>query len=372
MPVRVTVDKELALGGWALAAVVEPPLPNTEVNILTTSPKFHGLVPMTYRKADPYRCEHCGKHRDRKRTYVCFNEGTGEYRQVGQQCLRDFLGHDPSFIVMAAQFIRSLDELMQGEDEDGEWFGGAYRMRELHSVESVIGRAARVVVRDGYRPRSMESEGNPATATTVSNWTFASKRRERGRPSAFEEYEDRYPVTEKAEAYKARVLSRVSEIAAHNFESLTSDYDRNLWAVCKSGLCEPKHFGLVVSLISWAERAEQREAKAKAEREKWDASKSQHVGKIGERLRDVPAVVTFTKVFEGHYGAKTLVKFLTTDGNLFQWWATGVPDLKAGTVGKVTGTVKAHEADRYSGNVPVTILSRVAFAANNAEELPAG
>jgi hypothetical protein len=52
-----------------------------------------------YRTVDP-TCDHCGLIRSRKDTYLVYNDATGEIKQVGRTCLRDYTGADnPEAIV---------------------------------------------------------------------------------------------------------------------------------------------------------------------------------------------------------------------------------------------------------------------------------
>ena len=51
-------------------------------------------------------CEHCGLRRRRTRTYVVVHTDSGEVRQVGSGCLRDFLGGpDPERACRRAELL---------------------------------------------------------------------------------------------------------------------------------------------------------------------------------------------------------------------------------------------------------------------------
>ena len=79
------------LAGWALAAIVEHR--NGAANVRAVSELGARLDPETFGTA---WCEHCGLRRRRNATFVVVHVDSGELRQVGSGCLRDFLGgQDP-------------------------------------------------------------------------------------------------------------------------------------------------------------------------------------------------------------------------------------------------------------------------------------
>ena len=63
-------------------------------------------------------CEHCGLRRRRKATFVVVHVDSGELRQVGSGCLRDFLGgHDPDRACRQAEYLAlARGELKAAED----------------------------------------------------------------------------------------------------------------------------------------------------------------------------------------------------------------------------------------------------------------
>jgi hypothetical protein len=72
------------LAGWSLAAIVDHrdghPTVDEQGDRLAAGAFAHPI------------CEHCGLRRRRTRTYVVVDTVSGEVRQVGSGCLRDFLG----------------------------------------------------------------------------------------------------------------------------------------------------------------------------------------------------------------------------------------------------------------------------------------
>lgn len=101
--------------------------------------------------------------------------------------------------------------------------------------------------------------------------------------------------------------------------------------------------------LKWEERRREQEERAR---------NSFHVGEEGERIRDLPVEVVFTKEIEGYYGITRLVVMRTEDGACVKTFGSGSTlwDVDRGDWVLVTGTVKEHS--EYRGEAQ-TMLSRV-------------
>lgn len=82
---------------------------------------------------------------------------------------------------------------------------------------------------------------------------------------------------------------------------------------------------------------------------------SKHIGKEGDRLRDIKATVSFVSVRETDYGLSTIIKFLDEKGNILVWFASKRIDLMMNQTVFLTGTVKKH--DEFKGKKQ-TLLAR--------------
>lgn len=87
--VEVEIDGKYIINGWRFAGTIE----HSEVgNILRIiDSELEPVIPSKYRKISP-ECEHCHQIRDRKDTYLVYNEETKEFKQVGKTCLRNYTG----------------------------------------------------------------------------------------------------------------------------------------------------------------------------------------------------------------------------------------------------------------------------------------
>ena len=83
-------------------------------------------------------------------------------------------------------------------------------------------------------------------------------------------------------------------------------------------------------------------------------SKSEYVGTVGERLRNITAVLKSSHGFMGAYGWTYIYTFYSGDSCLV-WFSQKELNIANGTVVDLTGTVKKHEEYR---EVKTTNLSR--------------
>lgn len=99
-----------------------------------------------------------------------------------------------------------------------------------------------------------------------------------------------------------------------------------------------------------------RSALAQEQERKAIAARSEHLGEVGDRLRDLEVRVLMVRDLEGHYGPSRLVK-MAHEGNTLVTFSTSawVWDVDQGDTLVIDGTVKEHDA--YEGEAQ-TVLTR--------------
>jgi hypothetical protein len=144
------------LAGWTLAAIVDHRDGHTTVR--PVGGQGDRLAPGAFAAAV---CAHCELRRRRTRTYVVLHTVSGEVRQVGSGCLRDFLGGaDPERACRRAELLAAARaELDRAVRADRERAGAGA------SIEEFAAHAARVVRIHGFTSRERaRRESRPATA----------------------------------------------------------------------------------------------------------------------------------------------------------------------------------------------------------------
>lgn len=319
------------LNSWTLAASIEHVGEDNIGNIIRAVPGF--TVPESFRSANG-NCEHCNKIRARKDTFIVVNTD-GVLRQVGRQCIADFLGHaNPHDVAGLAEIWYSIDEVCGAEENEGRGERARYQI-ELHSFLAATSCAMREY---GWvsKAEAAKDENKLATASRALNILF---------PEPQVAYKTPKPTAEdSAEADKA--LEYVNTVIAAKDNK--TEYEHNLSVLGKLGAIDFRATGLAASIVLVYRRAEGKRIET-AKR----ASVSNYVGEVGKR--DVYELTcTFVKEFETQYGVSKLHVFLDGNGNELTWWSTG-KRLEVGKSYKLKATVKKHDT---RNGVKQTVLTR--------------
>ncbi len=298
------------------------------------------------RRPEARKCDVCNSVRDRKDTYVIREDATGVEHQVGSNCLRQFMGIRPAGLWLLTFDADDFDDLKEGDDEDSG--GGDERERDaVYGTDTVL-RVAIAVARDrGWVSRERASiAGGLSTSDQVREVLGGKSKDEEGR-----RWKQRMLVEAQAleeEAREVRDLARTLEG--------DSEYVLNLRALASADRVTSRNLALLVSAVSAKMRRDEQRAEAEA------MGNSQHIGKEKDKIKDVKARVTGVRHVESDYGTKTLLTFVTADGNVVKWWASKViNEHRIGDNVTIAGTIKGH--GEFRGVKETTILrAKIAVA----------
>lgn len=347
--VEVTADGKAQLNGWEYLASID----HTEKgNIITSATDLE--IPNKYYTSDCY-CEHCNKNVWRKYLYLVRNVESGEIKQIGRSCLKDYThGMSADYVAWYQSLFNGLEEM---EEQTPSLGGFGYSDYDYYEVKEVIQYMSETIKHFGYVPNGQE--GKQSTSSRAGDYyDVAHDRKHKFRlvPDRFYKIKDEMesigfnPNSEHAVKEAEDALAWLEEQ-----DESKSTYIHNLKVVVSMGKVQGKHYGILASLITTWNKNLIREAERKAKEMK--ESKSQHIGEIGQRITiDVESTKIVTS-WETDWGYVYLVKFVSTDGNVFMWKASSLnnfpDDLEL--VKKITGTVKNH--DEFRG-VKQTFINR--------------
>jgi len=330
---QVALEGEIPrINGWAFIARLDHNTdPSGESNLIYVMPSAD--LPEHFRTAAA-NCEHCGWDRRRRDTYILQNEDSGEYKQVGRTCIRDFIGVDPARIAEQAERYTKAFRFIEEARESG--WGGMNDHRDIYlpSYLSWVSQSIReygwISGREAY-----EDFDKVSTASQAVGDMFAT-------------YKPQLPTDEDKELAVA-AIAHVLTLEPKN------DFLFNINAIAKQNYLDWKATGLAAAIMFVYNRHLEEEAKRKAAA---DLSKSEHVGALKERL-EFDVRVIGKRWVEGYYGSSALIRMLDANDNLFVTFASGNFGDDVNIEDKVTirGTVKKH--DEFKG-VKQTILNRVA------------
>lgn len=329
------------LAGYTFVAVIEQ---LGEENLVKCVPGQE--CPVEFRKTT-YHCDHCGTDRRRKEVFVLRHDD-GTHKQVGRNCLSDFLGgKSPEGVLAWAEIIFSLDTAMRGSESEG-WCGGG---RWSPSIDEYLGVVAICIRRIGWISKKAAQAMFPEPMTTsYLAWRVCC---EGNKPAMVELIREKELYVEDRDLELAKAaLNWAGSLPTDGKD----DYLYNLGVACRAGIVNLSTCGIIASLISAYQRHLDRieELNIKAREPFLDA----HVGVVGERTGFAGLTVKSMKYFEGNYGVKTLVRFKDQEGRTLIWWTGEVEWLKEGETFDITGTVKEHGS--HNG-YKQTVLQRVAL-----------
>jgi hypothetical protein len=339
--VDVTVTGFAAhIGDWTFVATIDHTL--GAENLIAAAPDTGLDVPVEYRTATPV-CDHCGTNRRRNSTVLLHHPEQG-WRQVGRNCLVDYIDLDPATVVWLAE----PREFCDYDDE-------AVRESVYVPVDIFVAVAEAATQAFGFVSRRQADEDyrRVATADVVTTALF-----DRGRPGS---------ETRKALAEYAGALTPVSTIVEWlAAQDRSSDYIFNLGVAVNAGVAVRRTYGLLASLPAAYHRA----TAEKIEREQRPTG--EYVGKVGDRVTVTGTVAQVISV-ETQFGTSRRVTVIDSDGNTWTTFGSGASlfdrTVAEGRTLTWTGTIKDHTEYR---SIHQNVLARVKVAwqdDNNEKEI---
>lgn len=319
--VIVEVEGTAIINDWMFIASLE----HTENgNIIKCAVKTE--VPERYYYAEP-TCEHCTTKRARTHSYIIQNTVTGEFKQVGKSCLKDFTNGMSAEQV--AQIISWYDSVMKFEAIEA-----GYHVEHYLKSELALRIVTETIRRFGY-VKKYDEDGTPNGRSTVS------------RASDYYYYFQGYLFPE-----HRKVVRQEIEQSGFNHESdetiqdvknalewlKTKDdannYFHNLKVACLGEYISQRNFALVASMIPTYYREFKRLQEMTVEKKV-----SAHVGEVGQRIEVEIKDFRCLTSWESQFGVTYLWKITDTNGNVFTWKSGNIIEDDAK---RIKGTVKEH------------------------------
>lgn len=304
-------------------------------------------------------CDHCQTRRFRRDTFLVRHDD-GTWKQVGRQCIRDFLGHQsPEQIARMAEFWLAAREL----GEEGSFGGRGGRVVERWRLETFLGYVAAVMEKWGWLSKSKAKELAVSKEPTA---YIALRHMNPSKEDLRDQRQGKWERLTPTDAHKARAAEAIEWMRnLPEAEWASSDYFYNLHVIVELGVVEPRTLGYGASLIIACDKALERV------RERQARPESNHIGEVGKRARFTLTLVKQMTIDKGHdgYGATSYMHiFADAAGNDVKWFGskqlanhdplTGryLGDVQVGETVEVVATVKKH--DLYKERKQ-TILTRV-------------
>lgn len=333
--ILVEAEGVAKVNGWKFVASIE----HTEKgNILNKACEME--LPDRFYTTDPV-CEHCNSSRSRKDTFIVWNEETGEFKQVGKSCLKDFTGGMSAEGV--AQYTSLFEELIKGETPS-VGYGEIY-----YPVKEYLMYVAETVKYFGYVPTTSYEESTRRRALHYYDMEHGGKFSEADEKRIKEEMQR---VSFNAQSNADVVENMLGWLDEQNTEN---NYFHNLKTACSLEYTAFRNLGILASLFPTYNRNLIREAEAKKKAE--EDILSDYVGTIGDRVEVEVKSFQCVTSWETDYGITRIYTFTDDAGNIYTWKTSNFVDEESAN--KIKGTIKAHK--EYRG-VKQTELTRCRVA----------
>jgi hypothetical protein len=302
------------LAGWRLVAIVDHH--NGAATLRPAGEVAERLEPGAFTAAI---CEYCGLRRRRAKTYVVVHAESGEVRQVGSGCLRDFLG---------------------GPDPER----ACRRVEHLAAARAELDRAGTLVIRpDGAGMSVEEFAAHAARVVRIHGFTSRERARRESRPAtadlALQSLRDTPTAPDRADRTLADgALGWARGLLAARRD--LSPFERDAVAAVGGGSIQTRRDrGLVCALI-----AVFRQRRAR----------SRHLAQPGACIEVTVLVERVLTQRSQRHGIVRRCELIDADANRLVWWQTSGAPLHRGEVVTLTGRVQRHT---HFAATAITVLS---------------
>ncbi len=346
----VFAENDWAFGGTVESSGVEG---KNFVNTNLSGKDLGYIVPSKYFSSNPCYCDYCKTNRKRTKTYLVFNQGTGEWKQLGRECLKLFVtGIDVDAIATFESFIKEAENFANPSDE-------FFRNRGFRFVKVADALALACAL---YRDM-----GYVATRDCVGDANdFCNKNIVQRKLSRLYGYDsDFLNITNSArkeiDGINLKTDSAIAredvEVAIEMVNRFPDDtYYNNLKVIIANEYVPLNKLGLLVSIPKAIDRYE--EEKKKQEEKEELAKLSNYLGEVGEKIEVDFVSGKQVACCETQFGLLHIYEFKDANGNVIVWKSSSGKEIPES--GKISGTVKAH--DEYNG-IKQTVILRAKITA---------
>lgn len=328
--VDIEIEGSYKINDWEFIASCEY---DTSVgkNIIKAIPGCTS-IPQTYYTST--KCDHCGTERFRKYTVILQNNKTGEYRQVGKSCLKDYIGVD---ITGYAAYLSSFDSIEEYANIINR--EGLARDRQYFEVRDILCQTIARAEDRGYISKKTAENSTEFITTTASDVYHIMN-------ESHNEYGDllipRYNINENH-------IEKANEVIEFilNKDSANDYYIHNLQTLTESKIVGNDNLGLTVSMFGYYLREK---AKMEAENRERATCKSEYVGTVGEKFTFTGTPICVSSI-DTAYGVMRIYKFIV--GNDILIWKTG-KYLDGEVEITLKGTIKNHSEFRGQRQTELT------------------
>lgn len=331
--IEIETEGIAKVNDWVFVATIDF---HENGNIVRKCGNIEVEVPERYYTSEPV-CEHCNTKRRRKDAYIVMNTVTGEFKQVGRSCLKDFTCGLSAELV--AQYIAAFDTMIEGEVVAAGWHAVEYldTKEYLQYVVECINHFGFYGTQSERPTKSRAYEYLMANAGKI----YLAKHLQQ-LLREMEEANFKYDTVEVKEVVE-KALAWITE------QSEDNNYIHNVKVLASQQYIIYKDMGFIASLISTYNKAMQIETK-KREQEKAN-SDSTFIGNVGDRITVEVKSIECVASWDTQFGITFVYKMVDENGNVYTWKTGKSIANKKSTI---IGTVKEHKEFRGTKQTELT------------------
>lgn len=346
---KIPEEAVFAEDNWAFGGSVEPSGVDGKnfVDVNLSGKDLGFVVPSKYFTVNPCTCDYCKTNRKRNKTYLVVNRETGEWKQLGKECLKLFVtGIDVDAIATFESFIKEAECAANPVDE---FF---YNRRfKFVKVADALALACEVYRERGYLA-TRDSVGNP---NDFSNKNIVQRKlaHKYGFDNDFLNITNsvRSEIDEIDLKIDSAIAKEDVEVAVEMVSRFPDDtYYNNLKVIVSNEYIPLNKLGLLVSIPKAIDRYEE-EKKRQEEKERL-ATESNYIGGVGDKIEVDFVYGREAACCETQFGLLHIYEFKDASGNVIVWKSSSGKEIPES--GKISGTVKAHE--EYNGVKQTVVL----------------
>ena len=352
---KIPDEVVFAENNWAFGGSVEPSGVDGKnfVNVNLSGKDLGFIVPSKYFTVNPCTCDYCKTNRKRNKTYLVVNRETGEWKQLGKECLKLFVaGIDVDAIATFESFIKEAECAANPADE---FF---YNRRfKFVKVADALALACAVYRERGYLA-TRDAVGN---SNDLCNKNIVQRKlaQQYGYDSDFLNISNsvRSEIDEITVKTDTAIAKEDTEVAVEMVKRFPDEpYYNNLKVIVENEYIPLNKLGLLVSIPKAIDRYE--DEKKKQEEKERLAAESDYLGSVGEKISVNFVSGREVACCETQFGLLHIYEFKDSNGNTVVWKSSSSKDIPE--IGVVAGTVKAHE--EYNG-IKQTVILRAKITA---------
>lgn len=323
----VEVEGCVKIDGWELIALTDDVGEDkNRVRLLPSTKEDYPLINMVSKfHFEPLACEHCNTNRRRKHTAWVRNTETGEFKQLGLECLKLYTGGlSASQAAMYSTLFDRVDELSDYDDRIRS-YGGTYM--PLFPIEEVVSCAQALIDLTGFKSRSSVRDGYNQVATADEILDVLEYRR--GTASSAQlgyinklksQYSD-FANSLQDPNYK---INDTDDCIDHlrKRPEFPTEFETTLRQIFLTEYVSENDFGIIAAGVNTWNKYKIRLEKEQKQKEIAENSNSIHIGNKGDKIEVEISDVEYVTWFESLFGASFLYKFHDVSGNELIWWSS--------------------------------------------------